>query len=191
MIWREKKSHFFGDDCQIWLQTQGDLWLCAISRVNHPCSFLGHGGVSWKKCTWTKSWGELSCHHVTYACWILPCSAVFCFLNMIRATSVNVIETALQNSSPPSVLSQKSVYYLKRYFFVLFFNSTVLITFTLLILFVYKCFVYFPKYCLLHALSVNLQCFCLCVNNPLNIMFFFVLCCVFLFFILPLNCWIF
>lgn len=77
-----RKKPFFGDVCQIWLQTQGDLWLRDSSGVNQPRSFLGHSGsgVSWRNVIWwTKSWGELSRHHVTCAHQIWPCQPFFFF----------------------------------------------------------------------------------------------------------------
>lgn len=141
MWYEERKSHFFGDICQTSLQTQGDLWLCAVSRVNHPGSFLGHGGVRWRNVHGLKTVTTLpmlvkSNYHVHF-CYV--------FKTTIRTTSYQVKTTALQNFSPSSVMSQKSVYFWKRYSSEQHCSHH----FCLIVIapfIAYKGFVYFPKY---------------------------------------------
>lgn len=71
-------------------------------------------------------------------------------------------------------------------------NSTVLITFILLLILLYKkkCFVYFPRSCPLYSLSVNVQCYCLCVDTLILTVCCISLFCYYVFFIWSLNCWI-
>lgn len=66
IVMYRKKSHFFWRFfAKLHFQTQGGLWLCAVSWVNRPSSFLGRGGL--KSCSWATS-----CHHVTNAGYIKP-----------------------------------------------------------------------------------------------------------------------
>lgn len=156
VIWRQKA--IFGGNCQIWLQTQGELWLCDRSRVNHPCSLSGHVGVLWRNVMWwTKSWDELSCHHVTYAYQIWSCQSFFFFFFFLWWGQPpfflwKQLCRILQQYLFPSVLSgvwKVSAYSWQRYSF----NSTVLITFIfLLILFVWKkMFCILPKKTVLYT----------------------------------------
>lgn len=74
-----KKKPFFWEFIAKFDNTLRVTCDCDIRRVNHPCSFSGHGGM-WRNVFffwWTKSWSEISCHHVTCARWILPCQFFF------------------------------------------------------------------------------------------------------------------
>lgn len=70
-------------------QTQGDLWLCAVSWVNSATSFHGCGGL--KTCSWTSTR-----HHVTSAGYIKPSctftSSFFCIW-MVMTNGFTVFST--------------------------------------------------------------------------------------------------
>lgn len=121
------------------------------------------------------------------------------FFFTIRTTPVHVIEKALQNSSPVSC-SISPITQLKNQCITesgTLFNSTILITFILLLILLYKkkCFVYFPRNCPFYSLSVNVQCFSLWYLF-FNCMLHFPVPCYYVFFFYliseppPPNCWI-
>lgn len=154
-----------GGNCQIWLQTQGDLVMqyCVIvhSRVNLPCSSWGHCGVLFRNIIWwTKSWGELSCHHVNYACWIWPCFVFFVlfFFVFFKINPHHLNQIASSNYSSVS----RSISPVRQWKWFLFNNSTVLITFHFVDNpFCMKCFVFLQKNCS-HSLLVKTVSMSLC-----------------------------
>lgn len=100
-----------------------------------------------------------------------------CFFNMIKYDLCSWCINSFTDSWPLSV-TKISVLQSGTFFF---FKQHCSHRFCLVNPIVYKCFVYFPKYCHLHSLSVNLQCFCVCLNTyPLNICCFVLLCEFFL-----------